>query len=155
MSRNFLIDRYPLENTERSMKWRMVITQAYRSNPLFKYEIKNHTKICSRHFRTSDFHLVGEGRIQLEPNAVPTLFPDVHKYIPPREYYNPICDHSDDGIVQQKWQHRRIQLEQNAPRTVKPPITKFFSNHSIRASESLLISNQKRNLATTNVRLAH
>lgn len=72
--------------------------------PLFKYEIKSHTRICSRHFLASDFQLVGEGKIHLTSTAIPTLFPDVYKYVRPREYYNPYGDidkddNSEDELV--------------------------------------------------------
>lgn len=154
-----------MENTERSKQWRKIISQAYSANPLFKYEIKNHTKICSRHFIAADFQLLGEGKIHLGPFAVPSLFPDIHKYIPPREYYNPFRDDGDDVSnikpsylaalimfdISQQEEQTVMKFQQEIPRSMKRPMIEIMGN-SHHSSESLLISNQKRKPADIIVR---
>lgn len=89
---------YPTRTPDRLKLWKRNIYEAYRQVPNFKLDIKYQSKICSRHFAATDFQLVGEGKMMLTSNAIPTLFPDVQKYVTPRIYYNPRGDSSDEDI---------------------------------------------------------
>lgn len=69
--------------------------QAYKSVSNFKYEIRGHTRICSRHFVSTDYQYAGEGKMVLATTAIPSMFPDVECYEPPKRYYDPYV-HDDD-----------------------------------------------------------
>lgn len=70
---------FPSDDRQRE-KWLKVIARKDRQ-PNFN---SNSSRVCSRHFKDSDYKLTGTKR-RLLPDAVPSMFPEYPKYMQPRQ----------------------------------------------------------------------